>query len=130
MDKDSKADASGQHTILYGHNMKNGSMFHELVQYKKADFFNAHPMIYYDTPQGRITLRVIAAYAADATEAYNFIFSDLDSLHSFVAKAIKRSPVKLEDVNANAVDKIFSLQTCSYETDNSRTYVLAVPVEE
>ena len=116
--------------ILYGHNMKNGSMFHELVQYKKADFFNAHPIIYYDTPQGRITLRVIAAYAADATEAYNFIFSDLDSLHSFVAKAIKRSPVKLEDVNANAVDKIFSLQTCSYETDNSRTYVLAVPVEE
>ena len=130
MDKDSKADASGQHTILYGHNMKNGSMFHELVQYKKADFFNAHPIIYYDTLQGRITLRVIAAYAADATEAYNFIFSDLDSLHSFVAKAIKRSPVKLEDVNANAVDKIFSLQTCSYETDNSRTYVLAVPVEE
>ncbi len=60
MDKDSQTDGKGQHTILYGHNMKNGSMFHELLQYKKCRVFNEHPTIYYDTPEGRIELRVIA----------------------------------------------------------------------
>ena len=128
MDKDSQKDGGGQHTILYGHNMKNGSMFHDLVQYKTADFFTQHRTIYFDTPEGRTELRVIAAYAADAGETYNYNDADVKSFRAFLKKAAAKSPVQVDDVALDEVTTAFSLQTCSYETDNARTYVLAVPV--
>lgn len=128
MDKDNQPDGRGQHTILYGHNMKNGSMFHDLVQYKQADFFTEHRTVYFDTPQGRTELTVVAAYAADAGETYNFNNADPKSFRAFLKKAAAKSPVQVEDVALDEVTSAFSLQTCSYETDNARTYVLAVPV--
>ena len=129
MDKDSQTDGKGQHTILYGHNMKNGSMFHELLRYKNAAFFNEHPTIYYDTPEGRIELRVIAAYAADANDPYNFVGASLGEFQAFLQKGIEKSPVQV-DVDVTRITSAFSLQTCSYETDNSRTFVIAVPVSQ
>lgn len=129
MDKDSQTNGRGQHTILYGHNMKNGSMFHELLQYKNAEFFNAHPTIYYDTPEGRIELRVIAAYAADANDPYNFASASTAEFQAFLQRGIEKSPVKAK-VDVSRITSAFSLQTCSYETDNSRTFVIAVPVDQ
>ena len=110
MDKDSQTDGKGQHTILYGHNMKNGSMFHELLQYKNAAFFNEHPTIYYDTPEGRIELRVIAAYAADANDPYNFVGASLGEFQAFLQKGIEKSPVQV-DVDVTRITSAFSLQS-------------------
>ncbi len=129
MDKDSQTDGQGQHTILYGHNMKNGSMFHELLQYKKADFFNEHPTIYYDTPEGRIELRVIAAYTADANDPYNYSDASPEEFRAFLQRGMEKSPVQGE-IDVARITSAFSLQTCSYETDNSRTFVIAVPVSQ
>ena len=129
MDKDSQSDGKGQHTILYGHNMKNGSMFHDLLQFRNAEFFNEHPVIYYDTPEERIELRVIAAYVADANDEYNFIHASLSDFQAFLQRGIEKSPVQV-DIDVSKITSAFSLQTCSYETDNSRTFVLAVPVSQ
>ena len=40
---------NGPVTLLHGHNMKNGTMFHTLLNYVKADFWKEHPTITFDT---------------------------------------------------------------------------------
>ena len=39
----------GKNYLIYGHNMKNGTMFHTLLNYVKADFWKEHPTITFDT---------------------------------------------------------------------------------
>lgn len=50
------------HTVLYGHNMKNGSMFHSLLQFEDESFFRENPSFYIYTPDGNYMYEVFAAY--------------------------------------------------------------------
>ena len=40
------------HLILYGHNMKNGTMFSDITQYRNKDYYTEHPVIEFETAQG------------------------------------------------------------------------------
>ncbi len=51
MDYVNRSDFSDQNTLVYGHHMKSGAMFGALVQYKKQEFYDAHPYLYLYTPQ-------------------------------------------------------------------------------
>ena len=47
-----EADFSDLHTIIYGHNMKNGSMFAGLKNYSSKSYWQAHPYVYIDLADG------------------------------------------------------------------------------
>lgn len=49
-------------TVIYGHNMKDGSMFGDLVKYKEASFFYDHSLIEYVTEQGMTTWKIFSIY--------------------------------------------------------------------
>jgi len=51
MDYRVKADISDRHTILYGHRLKNGNMFHGITKYKRQSYYEAHPTGYLVTPE-------------------------------------------------------------------------------
>ena len=53
----------------------------------------------------------------------------VSEFQAFLQKGIEKSPVQV-DVDVTRITSAFSLQTCSYETDNSRTFVIAVPVSQ
>lgn len=62
-------------TIVYGHNMKNGSMFHSLHKFEDEDFFNKDHEFYIFTPEHRYTYKVFAAGCVDDEHLmakYNF----------------------------------------------------------
>ena len=50
LDSRNRADFSDRHSIIYGHHMKNGSMFSGLTEYKKQEFYDSHSVVLLLTP--------------------------------------------------------------------------------
>lgn len=75
-DKNAK-DFSDPLTVLYGHNMRNGSMFQNLHKFENPEFFDKHPEFYVYTANHRYTYRVFAAYAFDNRHLLNALVPSL-----------------------------------------------------
>ena len=58
-------DFSGDHSIIYGHHMKNGTMFASLGEYASQDYYESHPYFQLSTPQGDWRGDGFSAYVAD-----------------------------------------------------------------
>ena len=72
VDVDNSGDFTDRNTFIYGHNMKNGSMFGQLRKYKNKDFGKEHPCFYIYTPDGKeATYQVFAvSVVKDTSESY------------------------------------------------------------
>lgn len=99
-----------QETIIYGHNMKNGSMFSDLGKYLKKDYFNSHNKIKIYTPSGDFEGIIFSAYSIGIDEENNNIKTlDFNERIEYYKKA---STCKIE--NVDNISKIIKLSTCSY----------------
>ena len=69
-------DAPADNWLIYGHNMRDGSMFGQLVYYRDEDFYKAHPTFTFDTLYEHATWQVVAALdtalGADEHPYYTF----------------------------------------------------------
>ncbi|NTU89159.1 MAG: class B sortase [Actinobacteria bacterium] len=131
LDYQSSSDFSDLHSIIYGHNMRNGGMFHDLVSYTEESYFTDHPYILIASPSGETKrLKIIAAYVASGNEALRQTqFADADEFHSFVQTALDRCPYSL-DLAVEDVGHLYTFATCSYQFDGARTLVHAVEVDK
>lgn len=114
-----------ENTSLFGHHMKDGSMFQELVKYKDKDFFEANRYIYLFTEAGSSTWEVFSAYVTDTN--FYFIqneFSSLKEYENFINKIQAKSKYK-SNVSVSTTDKIITLCTCTYEFNDARFVVHA-----
>ena len=130
LDYQCKADLSDDNTIIYGHNMRNGTMFHDLLKYSDELFYNAHKVIYYDTSTKSGEYQIFAVLRTKVGSKnefmyYNFINAETPAeFDEFVALCIKLSLYKT-DIIPQYGDKLLTLSTCSYNTDNERFVVFA-----
>ncbi len=62
------ADFSGPLTVVYGHNMKNSSMFGTLERYRKQEWYDSHPSMTLETPESSCVLRVLYGFTISAQE--------------------------------------------------------------
>lgn len=100
----------GQETIIYGHNMKNGSMFSSLEKYLNEDFLYAHQHFKIYTPDKNYQASVFSAYSIDfETERNNIKQLTFDERLQYYQKASKHIVP-----NVKISDKIIKLSTCSY----------------
>jgi sortase B len=115
--------------IIYGHNMKTGTIFGCLTDYKKQENYQKHPEIEFDTIYGDAAYSVYAAFAIDVVQdtsfAYNtYVELDEDAFADFVGQCRQRS-----DVDSGLIpqygDTLLTLSTCEYSTDNGRYVVCA-----
>ncbi|MDQ0557984.1 class B sortase [Paraclostridium ghonii] len=118
-------------TILYGHSMRNGTMFGQLKKFKDEQFFNKYNTIYLSKPDGNILkYKIFSAYITDSRNIYNKTsFDSNEDFNSFLDKTKKDSLFK-SPVNVDSNDKILTLSTCSYEFDNARMVVHAKLIQE
>ncbi|WP_250674609.1 class B sortase (plasmid) [Paraclostridium ghonii] len=118
-------------TILYGHSMRNGTMFGQLKKFKDEEFFNNYNNIYISKPDGSILkYKIFSAYITDSINIYNKpSFDSNEDFNSFLDKTKKDSLFK-SPVNVDSNDKILTLSTCSYEFDNARMVVHAKLIQE
>ena len=122
------ADAN---TILYGHHMKDGSMFASLEKWADQEFYEEHPVMWLFTPKQDYKVILFSGYTTSAnSEAYT-IFSDSGKeLEEYLEKCIGKSDFEAdvsdriqEEGTGNIADKYIVLSTCSYVFEDAR-YVI------
>lgn len=123
--------------VLYGHNMKNGTMFHDLLEYAQEDFWREHPVIAFDTLYQTGEYQVAAAfyteiYPEDAEGAFRYYtFTDLSGPQQFAAFWEQVESLALYDTGLEAEygDQLLTLSTCSYHAEQGRFVVVAKRVD-
>ncbi len=114
--------------IVYSHNMKNGEMFHDLLNYKDVNYYKEHNIIRYDTLYEMGEYEVFAVLrtrvgGANEFKYYEYInFKDETEFNSFINMAIERS-LYSTGITPLPGDKLLTLSTCSYNADNERFVV-------
>ena len=122
-------DFSAQNNPIYGHNMKNGAMFADVTDYKSQKFYDKHPVALLLTPEGNFVVRLFSAYTTkDTGDAWDMTFSD-EKFEKWLDKRIQKSYIQTKVVPA-VTDRILTLSTCTYETDDARFVLHGVLEEE
>lgn len=124
--------------ILYGHNMKNGSMFHTMMSYADETFWKEHPTIGFDTLYQTGAYKVYAAFYSKAYyvedegvfRVYEFTEINDEATFCEFADQAKKASIYDTGVEAECGDTFITLITCSYHTDNGRFVVIAVKDKE
>jgi sortase B len=131
-----KQGTASKNIILHGHNMLNGSMFHELVNYSdefkpKLEYYKKHSVITFNTPEGDAKWKIISVFKTSTLyahgEFFNYMQADFNSdaeFMNFVYNLRVRSMFNIP-VTVNEDDQILTLSTCSYEFTGFRTVVVA-----
>ena len=127
------ADFSDPNTIIYGHNMKNGSMFASVHKFKDKTFFDENKYIYIYTPGHILTYEIFSAYRYDSRHLlYYFNFNDKQVFEDYLQTA--KNPTDYirntrSETNVTADDKIITLSTC-ITNDNYRYLVQGVLIDD
>lgn len=119
---DSRVDGAilDRHSIIYGHHMKNGTMFSGLTQYKKQPYYDEHPEGILITPEATYRIEFFAGYVAKVSDpAWQILFESDEAYEVWLNDIVKRSWFEPRLLPA-VTDNILTLSTCSYEFDNAR----------
>lgn len=128
----------GEHTIIYGHNMNDSSMFGRLEYYAEEEFARDNPLFFYDviTPAGdydRMIYEVMGAFYSRVyqTEEQNvfryYYYTDLSDpavFQDYIDQVLAASEYDL-GITAEYGDRLLTLSTCSYHTEQGRFVVVA-----
>ncbi len=111
-------------TVVYGHRMKDRSMFWTLGDYRDdPDYCKNHPVMYISVPGDEYTLEIFAACTIPAdSPRYEFSFPTVEDRERYLAWIEKNTELNT-DVEVTARDNIVMLSTCTYEFNNARIAV-------
>lgn len=131
VDADNTSDFSDRNTFIYGHNMKNGSMFGQLRKYKTKSFCEENPYFYIYTPDGMESkYQVFAAcIVEDTSDSYRKFYSGDKDFEEYLAQ-IRGCALYDTDTQVSADSQIVSLSTCTNVSETQRLLVHGVKVEE
>lgn len=130
LDSRVSADFADRHSLLYGHHMKNGTMFSGLDKYKKQEYYDAHSIGLLMTPGGNYEVKFFAGYVASVDNmAWDVVFGSDAEFEAWLESSRERSCFE-SDVPVAVTDRILTLSTCSYEFDNARFVLLGVLQKE
>ena len=128
MDYRNSIDFTDYNTIIFGHNMKNGTMFGSLPNYQKQDYYDSHKEIYLYTENKNYLIEIFAGYIASSeSDIYKFP-KTVDTNEKLIKTAINNSTFK-SNVEPTKDDKIITLSTCTYTFENAR-YILVGRLKE
>ena len=118
-------DLTDFNTIVYGHNMKNGSMFASIREYRNREYWEKHPYVYILSDQGVYRYEIFSSYLAKVdSNTYALGFSGEESKAAFLNNAILDSVIQT-DVEPEVTDRILTLSTCSGRGHTTRWVVHA-----
>ena len=111
-------------TVIYGHNMKNGSMFHTLVDYKDDAYFASHRFGLLYTPEKTYWLEIVSAYVTQADAGFDQVIFNEGETQAFFQVLTERTTQEL-GYNTDELIPLLTLSTCTYEFNNARYVVHA-----
>ncbi|MEE0858971.1 MAG: class B sortase [Acutalibacteraceae bacterium] len=127
-------DFSDPNTVLYGHNMQNGSMFRALHSFRDEDFFNENQYIYIYLPDRTLTYQIFSAYEYDDRHLlYSFDFTNKEVFQEYLDYAQNPTSAMMyntRDLDVTTDDKIITLSTCLGDIETSRYLVQGVLIKD
>lgn len=125
---DNDRDFTDQNTIIYGHNMKNGSMFGKLKQFREEETYNKSKYFWMFTPDLIFQYRIFSAMVVNKTGlAYQTFYSDED-FNEWINKAFEGSEVENSGIQVTSDDHVVTLSTCTGD-DSTRFVVMGKLVQ-
>ncbi len=139
IDFQNKAPFSDMNTVIYGHNMRDGSMFGKIKNYKSLDTYKKNPLIYVYTENENYVYKIYSVFLTSAVKsddngyvfAYNFInLSSSENFASFMEEVKLRSYYNT-GVDFQEGDRIITLSTCDRTVmKNGRLVIIGRLVRE
>ncbi len=127
-------DWDDPNTVLYGHNMRNGSMFATLHYYEDGEFFEEHPYVYLYSPDKVRVYQVFAAYEfGNVHLLLGYNPWDEESFGQYLEDIFKEDGMNNQfdkDLELSSADRIITLETCIGGKPQKRYLVQAVLVAE
>lgn len=121
-----KPDFSDPNSIVFGHNMTNGTMFAGLTNYKEQYFYADHPQMLLMTPQKNYVVKIFAgAIMGEWDPVWKIDFADEEERAEWLADCIGRSRITT-NITPKPDDRILTLSTCSYEYNGARFVVMGI----
>lgn len=125
MDYRNNAGYVDDNTVVYGHNMKNGSMFAVLKKLTGQDFYDTHKEFYILTPEGNRRYEIISVFQVDALSSlYDRQFATADDKQAWLDRVLQKSAI-LSPYTTSVDDTFVMLSTC-VSGDDLRARIVAV----
>lgn len=121
-------DFKGFNSIIYGHHMKDGSMFRSIRGYTKEEgYYDKHKTLELATPHGNYHLVVFSAFITKATDedTYKMTYDEAEK-QAYIDRAWERSelPITRDSVDVTKNDRLVTLSTCAYDYEEARYIVM------
>ena len=114
-----KPDFSEPHSIVFGHNMKNGSMFGQLDKFRKPEVYNKSRYFWICTPERNYKYEIFSVQdVLSGGEAYTLFYGPSKEVVDYVNQMKSTSEVKFPDMVVTENSKIVTLSTCTTTTVN------------
>ena len=114
-----------QNSLVYGHNMKDGSMFGTLKDFKKQEVYDSNPYFWIFTPKLIYQYRIFSCCTVSKRgDPYRIRFTS-SAFQEFLDECVERSEVDTHGVRPSSQDRIVTLSTCTGD-DSTRFIVQGV----
>lgn len=130
MDVNNHPDFTDQNTFIYGHNMKDKTMFGKLNDYKEEEFYKENPYFYIYTPDYTYRYDIFSCYLARVDNNLDFYtqFASEEQFGEFL-EGVKAQSAYDTGVEVTSEDKVVTLMTCNRAGYDYRFLVHAVQTE-
>lgn len=132
--RESCSVSTSDNITIYGHHMRDGSMFGCLSKYKDPAFWEAHSVITFDTLTQQQTFQILSVFLTTASIGQGFdyhLFDDAADEAEYDAFVSTCKSLSLYDtgVDAQYGEQLITLSTCDYTQVNGRLVVVAKRIE-
>lgn len=128
MDFRNRVDLDDKHTIIYGHHMKNRTMFNDLNFFKEEEFFKANKTFKMKSLYKEYTYEIFSAHVYE-NDPYIIKTRFNNSEFSLFIDTLKEKSKYKTDVKVEESDRVLTLITCSYDFKDARYIVHAKRID-
>ena len=118
------SDFQDPNTLIYGHHMRNDSMFGTLDHYEQPGYYDAHPWMLVIARDETYLVELLAGYTTSKKDhCYDIAISDESDKQKFIDEAKTKSDFQ-SPIEINPGDNLITLSTCAYAFENARYIVI------
>lgn len=132
LNKDYNWETPSCNLLIYGHNMKNGEMFQDLLNYSSKTYYQEHPIIRFTTANEDAEYEIMSAFKSrvyykseeNVFRYYNFLDAETEEEYNNFVTNAKTSSLYDTGISAQYKDPLITLITCSYHVQDGRFVVI------
>lgn len=130
MDAENSYDFTDPNTIIFGHNMADGSMFGRLKEFSLESALQVSPYVWVITEQKEYCYRIFSVQVAEVTDECYTLFSDRgERFADFLRRMRQNSIEDTGEFEFSETDSILTLSTCNGNNTSSRYVIQAIRIQ-